>query len=68
MLQRLARLQVRAAGAGVDLKAAAIRFILDHPAVSSLVIGAMHEVEVRENLSLWSQPWTAELSSGLLDN
>jgi aryl-alcohol dehydrogenase-like predicted oxidoreductase len=57
----LAQLQSRAAEAGVDLKAAAIGFVLDHPAVSSLVIGAMHEAEVRENLSLLSQTRAAGL-------
>jgi D-threo-aldose 1-dehydrogenase len=55
ILERLAQLQSRAAEVGVDLKAAAIAFVLAHPVVSSLVIGAMHEAEVRENLSLLSQ-------------
>jgi D-threo-aldose 1-dehydrogenase len=68
VLQRLAQLQARVAEAGVDLKAAAIRFVLDHRAVSSLVIGAMHEAEVRENVSLLSRAWPAGLSSRLLDD
>lgn len=35
---------------GSDLRAAAVRFVLAHPAVTSLVAGAMRAAEVRENV------------------
>lgn len=49
ILARLAALERAAAATGADLRAAAIRFVLRHPAVTSLVAGAMREREVREN-------------------
>jgi D-threo-aldose 1-dehydrogenase len=49
VLGRLAALERAAAATGANLRAAAIRFVLRHPAVSSLVAGAMRTAEVREN-------------------
>lgn len=50
------RLSRVAADHAVELKAAAIRFILDHPDVASLVIGAASPAEVEENLRLAATP------------
>lgn len=49
VLERLAALERTAAATGADLRAAAIQFVLRHPAVSALVGGAMRAGEVREN-------------------
>ena len=54
VLERLAASQRAAAASGVDLRAAAIQFVLRHPAVSALVAGAMHESEARENAAALS--------------
>jgi D-threo-aldose 1-dehydrogenase len=46
IMARLAELQREH---GANLRAAALRFVLGHPAVTSLVAGAMRASEVREN-------------------
>lgn len=51
VLGRLDALTAAARSAGTDLKAAAIRFVLDHPAVTSLVTGAASAGEVTENVA-----------------
>lgn len=51
VLERLAALERAAAATGADLRAAAIQFVLRHPAVSALVAGAMREAEVRANVA-----------------
>jgi D-threo-aldose 1-dehydrogenase len=48
------RLSALAADEGVNLKAAAIQFVLRHPQVASLVIGASSPAEVEENIELAS--------------
>jgi D-threo-aldose 1-dehydrogenase len=50
ILAKVERVHALAALHGVDIEAAAIRFCLGHPAVSSLVIGAMSPAEVERNL------------------
>ena len=50
------RLSSLAAAEGVNLKAAAIQFVLRHPGVATLVIGASSAAEVDENLMLASRP------------
>ena len=50
------RLSSIAAEQAVNLKAAAIQFVLRHPGVASLVIGASSPEEVEENLALASSP------------
>ncbi len=51
VLERLAALERAAGATGTDLRAAAIQFVLRHPAVSALVAGAMRASEVRENVA-----------------
>lgn len=48
------RLCALAAEEGVSLKAAAIQFVLRHPGVASLVVGASSPAEVEENVALAS--------------
>lgn len=48
--RKVERVHAVAAAHGVSVEAAAIRFCLGHPAVSSLVIGAMSPDEVERNL------------------
>ena len=50
------RLCTVASAEGVSLKAAAIQFVLRHPGVASLVIGASSAAEVEENLAFASTP------------
>jgi D-threo-aldose 1-dehydrogenase len=50
------RLSAIAETEGVSLKAAAIQFVLRHPGVASLVIGASAPREVEENMALASVP------------
>jgi D-threo-aldose 1-dehydrogenase len=50
------RVAALAAEEGVDLKAAAIQFVLRHREVASLVIGASSPAEVEENLALARMP------------
>ena len=50
------RLSAIAADLGVDLKAAAIQFVLRRSDVASLVIGASTAAEVEENLALARAP------------
>jgi D-threo-aldose 1-dehydrogenase len=49
VLTRLAALEREAERSGTNLRAAAIRFVLAHPAVTSLVTGAMRASEIIEN-------------------
>ncbi|MFI1092532.1 aldo/keto reductase [Streptomyces sp. NPDC020917] len=56
---------------GVPMKAAALRFALAHPAVSTLVVGARTAEEVRENLAMAEAAvpcefWTELRAAGLL--
>jgi D-threo-aldose 1-dehydrogenase len=52
IMQRYEQLATRANAAGVELKAAAIQYVLRHRDVASLVIGASTPAEVEENLRL----------------
>jgi D-threo-aldose 1-dehydrogenase len=51
VLENLAALERAAAATGTNLRAAAIQFVLRHPAVSALVAGAMRAAEVQENVA-----------------
>ena len=56
VLERLAALERAAGATGADLRAAAIQFVLRHPAVNALVAGAMRASEVRENVAALRTP------------
>ncbi len=46
---------------GVDLKAAALQFVLAHPAVATVIPGAQSIAELEQNIEMVRQPITAEL-------
>jgi D-threo-aldose 1-dehydrogenase len=50
VLERVSRMQAICASHGVPLSAAAIQFPLGHPSVGSVVLGAISEAEVAENV------------------
>ncbi len=50
ILQQVQKLEAACEQFGVSLKAAAIQFPLAHPAVTSLIIGAVSELEIQQNL------------------
>ena len=56
MLERLGALERAAAATGANLRAAAIQFVLQHPAVSALVAGAMRASEVHDNVAALRSP------------
>lgn len=70
IMDRVRRIEALCRDHGVRLPAAALRFIVAHPAVRSVIPGAMSEREVRQNVALLEQPippqlW-AELKTALL--
>ena len=56
LVERACRLADVCARHGVDLKAAALRFPLAHPAVACVLTGARSAAEMVENARLFSQP------------
>jgi len=71
MLERTARVEAVCRAHGVPLPAAAIRFPLGHPAVASVVLGAVSPDEVARNVAAFDQPvpdglWRDLVSEGLL--
>jgi D-threo-aldose 1-dehydrogenase len=56
LVARARRLADVCARHGVDLKAAALRFPLAHPAVASVLTGARSAAEMAENARLFAQP------------
>ena len=55
----------------MTLPAAALQFVLAHPAVKSVIPGAMADSEVRQNVALLEEPipsqfWTDLKTQGLL--
>ena len=56
LVERARRLASACARHGVDLKAAALRFPLAHPAVACVLTGARSAAEMAENARLFSQP------------
>jgi D-threo-aldose 1-dehydrogenase len=51
IMARVQRLEMVCAGHGVTLNAAAVQFVLAHPAVVSAVLGMSTELEVHDNLT-----------------
>ena len=71
VLDRVARIDAICGAFGVRLAHAALRFPLAHPAVSSIVLGAVSTAEVRQNLDAFNAPipdalWPALAEAGLL--
>jgi D-threo-aldose 1-dehydrogenase len=72
ILDRVRRIETVCASHGVALPVAAMQFALGHPAVSSLVIGAVAPAEVMRNVAALSTRvpaslWTDLKREGLLD-
>lgn len=71
ILAKVARIQQVCADHGADLATAALQFALGHPAVSSLVLGAISPQEVERNLGGLTTPiapalWSDLKAEGLL--
>lgn len=65
IMEKTARVEAVCRAHGVTLAHAAVRFALAHPAVSSVVLGAVTPDEVRRNLAALDAPVPAELWSDL---
>jgi D-threo-aldose 1-dehydrogenase len=61
MVRRARRLKEVTARHGVPLRAAALRFPLGHPAVSSVLVGARSAAEVRDAVDMFHHPVPAAL-------
>jgi len=71
VLARVARIERVCLAHGIALRHAAVRFPLGHPAVSSIVLGAVTEDEVARNLDAFARPvpaalWRDLVAEGLL--
>jgi D-threo-aldose 1-dehydrogenase len=69
---KVRRIQEVCAAHKVNLKAAALQFVLAHPAVVSVIPGAVRPEEVTENIAMARAPiargfWAALKSEGLID-
>ena len=72
ILKRVARIDLVCRSHGVPLARAAVQFCLGHPAVSSLLLGAVNPAEIARNLAALDEPapralWADLKSEGLLD-
>ncbi len=65
ILDKVRRIEKVCQSHGVSLPAAAMQFCLGHPAVSSLVLGAVTPDEVRRNVAAMAKPVPAALWSDL---
>lgn len=65
ILARVAAIEAVCAGHGVPLKRAALHFALGHPAVASLVMGAVSPAEVEQQIAELAAPVPAMLWSDL---
>ena len=65
ILERVRRIEAICAAHGVRLAEAAIRFPLGHPAISSVVVGAVSAAEVSRNVESMAKPIPAGLWSDL---
>ena len=61
IMDRVRRIEALCRDHDVRLPAAALHFILAHPAVRSVIPGAMSEQEVRQNVALLEQPVPPQL-------
>ncbi|MBZ9935710.1 aldo/keto reductase [Mesorhizobium sp. BR1-1-16] len=72
IIDRVARIEAVCRAHGVPLARAAVQFVLGHPAVSSLVLGAVKPAEIARNLAALDHPvpeglWSDLKAEGLLD-
>jgi D-threo-aldose 1-dehydrogenase len=72
MMDRARRIAAVCARHEVDLRAAALQFVLAHPAIVSVIPGARSIAEVEENVALLERPipaglWADLKDAGLLD-
>ena len=72
IMDRVARIEAVCRAHGVPLARAAVQFVLGHPAVSTLVLGAVTPAEIARNLAALDEPAPADLwaelkAEGLLD-
>ncbi|HWJ72361.1 MAG TPA: aldo/keto reductase [Kaistia sp.] len=72
IIDRVARIEAVCRAHDVPLARAAVQFVLGHPAVSSLVLGAVKPAEIDRNLAALDQPvpeslWADLKTEGLLD-
>ena len=65
ILERVARIEAVCRRHRVPLPRAALHFALGHPAVSTLVLGAVKPMEIARNLAALAQPVPAALWSEL---
>ena len=56
IMERVRRIEAVCGAHGVTLPAAALQFVLAHPAVRSVIPGAMSAREVRQNVALLEEP------------
>lgn len=61
LLERARRLEAVCARHGIPLPAAALQFVLHHPAVAAVIPGALSAAEVRQNLAHLRHPIPAAL-------
>lgn len=71
VLDRVRRIEALCRRHGVALPAAAMNFARAHPAISSVVLGAVTPAEIRRNLEGWSAPvpaafWQDMRAAGLI--
>ncbi len=72
IMTRVARIEAVCQAHDVPLARAAVQFVLGHPAISSLVLGAVKPAEIERNLAALDDPvpsalWSDLKSEGLLD-
>lgn len=72
IMERVARIEAVCRAHSVSLPRAAVQFVLGHPAVSSLVLGAVKPAEIARNLAALDEPvpdglWSDLKTEGLLD-
>jgi D-threo-aldose 1-dehydrogenase len=65
ILQRVSRIEAVCRAHGVPLAAAALQFPLGHPSVASVIPGAIHPDQVRQNVANFRHPIPAALWSDL---
>lgn len=65
ILDRVRRIEAVCAGHGVRLIEAALQFVTGHPAVRTVIPGAVNAAEVEANVALFSRPLPAGLWSDL---
>ena len=65
IMERVRRIEAACARHGVTLPAAALQFVLAHPAVKSVIPGAVSEREVRQNAALLGESIPAEFWADL---